>query len=281
MIRTIHRTTGLPKGVEITHANVVANSTQLVYYRTMSADIPEAYARKERLARSGERWLAPLPMYHAYGQIYYCVNAPLLAAKVYIMPRYTIHFLLLFIDIYRITLLTGVPTVMIQMSKQPTGMFNLESLEYALTGSAPLGAKVSEYIEQRYLPRGLVLRQGWGMTETTNSMSGFTPDDPQDGNSIGYLNPNCLAKVVPVEGQSWADGGPEGVEIGELWVSGGNVMKGYYKNPQATAETIVTQDGIRWLRTGDVGYLDDEGKIFIVDRLKVSCIKDSILIDWC
>ncbi|KAH7072426.1 hypothetical protein FB567DRAFT_584119 [Paraphoma chrysanthemicola] len=261
-------TTGPPKGVEITHANVVANSTQLVHYRTMSADIPEAYARKERLARSGERWLAPLPMYHAYGQIYYCVNAPLLAAKVYIMPRYEIRLLLLLLDVYRITLLTGVPTVLIQLSKQPPGIFNMASLEYALTGSAPLGSDISKYIEQRYLPRGLVLRQGWGMTETTNSLSGFSPDDPVEGRSIGYLNPNCLGKIVPVEGQSWADEVPAGIEVGELWVSGANVMKGYFKNPRATAETIITEDGIRWLRTGDIAYFDDEGRIFIVDRLK-------------
>lgn len=261
-------TTGPPKGVEITHANVVANSTQLVHYRTMAADRPSSHARRERLARSGERWLAPLPMYHAYGQIYYCVNAPLMAAKVYIMSRYEIGLLLLFVDLYRITFLTGVPTVLVQMSKQPAGRFNLESIEYALTGSAPLGGETARFIEKNFLPRGLVLRQGWGMTETTNSMSGFSPDDPEDFRSIGYLNPNCLGQVVPVEGMSWADEVPAGVEVGELWVSGGNVIKGYYNNPQATEQTVVMRDGIRWLRTGDVAYFDADGKIFIVDRLK-------------
>ncbi|EMD63968.1 hypothetical protein COCSADRAFT_172195 [Bipolaris sorokiniana ND90Pr] len=254
--------------VEITHANVVANPTQLVHYRKMSADIPEAYARKERLARSGERWLAPLPMYHAYGQIYYCVNAPLVGAKVYIIHRYSIRLLLLFVDIYWITLLTGVPTILVQMSKQPAEMHNPNSIEYALTGSAPLGQDTAKQTEQQYLSRGLVLRQGWGMTETTNSMSGFSPDDPHDASSIGYLNPNFLGKIMPVDGQSWAGNVPTGTEVGELWVSGKNVMKGYYKNPQATSEAIVMEDGIRWLKTGDIAYFNEAGRIFIVDRLK-------------
>ncbi|GIZ39934.1 hypothetical protein CKM354_000329600 [Cercospora kikuchii] len=260
-------TTGPPKGVEITHANVVANSAQLIHYRTMVGKQPSAYARQERLARSGERWLAPLPMYHAYGQIYYCVNAPRMSAKVYIMSKYDVRRLLLFVDIYRITFLTAVPTVLIAMAKHPRGVYNLQSLEYALTGSAPLGHDIASVIEKHFLRPGLELKNGWGLTETTNSISGFCPDDENDGRSVGYLNPNCAGRVVPVEGQSWDSEVPPGILVGEIWVSGQNIMKGYYKNPKATAETVVVQNGRRWLRTGDIGYFED-GRIYIIDRLK-------------
>ncbi|CZT14612.1 related to 4-coumarate--CoA ligase [Ramularia collo-cygni] len=262
-------TTGTPKGVEITHANIVANSSQLVFVRTLwNPNDPVSVARHERLGRSGERWLAPLPMYHAYGQIYYCVNAPRTQAKVFVMRSYTITSLLHYLDIYRITLLTGVPTILIQLSKQPPGKYNLNSLEYALTGSAPLGPATGQLIERDFLPPGLPLKQGWGMTETTNSISGFSPDDKNVPESVGFLNPNCEAKVVPVEGQDWKEDIPTGAVAGELLVYGANIMKGYHNRPQQTEETLLREDGKKWLRTGDVAYLDTEGRIYIIDRLK-------------
>lgn len=187
------------------------------------------------------------------------------------MSKYDVRRLLLFVDIYRITFLTAVPTVLIAMAKHPRGVYNLQSLEYALTGSAPLGHDIASVIEKHFLRPGLELKNGWGLTETTNSISGFCPDDQNDGRSVGYLNPNCAGKIVPVEGQSWDSEVPPGILVGEIWVSGQNVMKGYYKNLKATAETIVVQNGRRWLRTGDIGYFED-GRIYIIDRLKVWAI---------
>ncbi|KAL2008687.1 hypothetical protein VTN00DRAFT_6881 [Thermoascus crustaceus] len=266
-------TTGLPKGVEISHYNLVANAEQVVFKRNIVGNTPEGRARKARVDASGERWLAPLPMYHAYGQTYYCINAPLIGAKVFIMPKFTIDTYLLYLDIYHVTTLTAVPTIMVMLTKQShPERYNLHAVETAGCGSAPLNGDIGRLVEKMYFRPGVHVKQGWGMTECTCSVAGFAPDDVDDGSSVGLLNPNCWAKIVPVEDRDFKSGTgsaeSDGEVVGELWVSGPNVMKGYYKKPEATADTIVYEDGVRWLRTGDVAYIDKRERIYIVDRLK-------------
>ncbi|KAL5040849.1 hypothetical protein BDW71DRAFT_213713 [Aspergillus fruticulosus] len=262
-------TTGLPKGVEITHYNVVANCTQLLEKRLLAPDTQKGKERRARLDVSGERWLAPLPMYHAYGQAYYCVNAARLGAKVFIMKSFSVQKYLLYLDIYRITFMATVPAIMATIAKQPDpSIYNLKAIETVLSGSAPLSPDVGRLVEKMYLRPGVSVKQGWGMTETTCSITGFAPDDVGDRRSIGWLNPNCAARIEVLEGRDFSGAAPAGVTVGEIWVSGPNVMKGYYKNPKATEEAIVVADGVRWLRTGDIGYADERGCIYIVDRLK-------------
>ncbi|OQU95487.1 AMP-binding enzyme domain-containing protein isoform 1 [Cladophialophora immunda] len=242
-------TTGLPKGVQISHYNLVSNSVQLLFKRALVGSTPRARARKERLDVSGERWLAPLPMYHAYGQTYYGINAA-------------------YLDAYRITFMTGVPTVIAMLCKQDAPeRYNLKSLEQVVSGSAPLDPKLGRLLAKLYLRPGVQVKQGWGMTECTCSATGFSPDEEDDGRSIGWLNPNCAAKIVPVD-EELSSSTASGQKTGEIWVSGPNIMKGYWNKPEATAQTIVQEDGHRWLRTGDIGYCDDQGKFYIVDRLK-------------
>ncbi|OQU95486.1 AMP-binding enzyme domain-containing protein isoform 2 [Cladophialophora immunda] len=244
-------TTGLPKGVQISHYNLVSNSVQLLFKRALVGSTPRARARKERLDVSGERWLAPLPMYHAYGQTYYGINAA-------------------YLDAYRITFMTGVPTVIAMLCKQDAPeRYNLKSLEQVVSGSAPLDPKLGRLLAKLYLRPGVQVKQGWGMTECTCSATGFSPDEEDDGRSIGWLNPNCAAKIVPVD-EELSSSTASGQKTGEIWVSGPNIMKGYWNKPEATAQTIVQEDGHRWLRTGDIGYCDDQGKFYIVDRLKAS-----------
>ncbi|KAL3481308.1 hypothetical protein BJX99DRAFT_271244 [Aspergillus californicus] len=262
-------TTGLPKGVEISHYNAVANSTQLLSKRALVADDEKGQSRKSRLDASGERWLAPLPMYHAYGQAYYCMNAARLGAKVFIMKAFDIQQYLLYMDIYRITFMVSVPAIMATLAKQPNpARYNLRAIETVLSGSAPLSPDLGRMIEKLYLRPGVSVKQGWGMTETTCSITGFAPDDEDNGRSIGWLNPNCAARIEPVEDRDFNGVAPAGTAVGEIWVAGPNIMKGYYKNPAATADTIVEADGYRWLRTGDIGYIDSRNCLYIVDRLK-------------
>ncbi|KAL6238988.1 hypothetical protein BDW75DRAFT_251771 [Aspergillus navahoensis] len=208
----------------VTHYNVVANSVQLLAKRATVLNDHNGKSRKERLDMAGDRWLTPLPMYQAYGQAYYCLNAACLGAN----------------------------------------------------GSAPLSAELGRMIERLYLHPGVTVKQGWGMTETPCSITGFAPDDEDDGRSIGWLNPNCTARIEKIDGRDFSGVAPDGVDVGEIWVAGPNVMRGYYKNPRATKETIVEEYGARWLKTGDIGHFDRRGYIYIVDRLKVTEIQELI-----
>ncbi|OAL36287.1 hypothetical protein AYO20_04445 [Fonsecaea nubica] len=267
-------TTGLPKGVQISHYNLVANSVQLLFKRSMVGNTAKARARKERLDVSGERWLAPLPMYHAYGQTYYGINAAAWGAKVFIMSKFNVTRYLEYLDVYRITFMTGVPTVIAMLCKQNAPeRYNLKSLEQVVTGSAPLDPGLGRLLARMYLRPGVQVKQGWGMTECTCSVTSFPPDEEDDGRSIGWLNPNCAAKIVPIA-EDIPMSTSSGQEAGELWVSGPNIMKGYWNKPEATAKTIVYEDGHRWLRTGDIGYYDDQGK-FYIELIKIKGLQVS------
>ncbi|KAF9889084.1 hypothetical protein FE257_008061 [Aspergillus nanangensis] len=263
-------TTGPPKGVEISHYNAVANSLQLIHKRSLFADTPEARGRQSRLRTTGERWLAALPMYHAYGQTYFCMSVARIGAKVFIMQKFNLSKFLLYLDIYRITFLSAVPVILVMMAKHPhPGNFNLTAIENVTTGSAPLNPEIGRTIERLYLRDGVTVKQGLGMTECTCSLTGFALDDIADPRSVGWLNANCRIKIVPVEDEAFAGSVPPGVVVGELWAAGPNVMKGYYKRPQETASSILyDNDEVRWLRTGDIGYVDSNGHVYLVDRLK-------------
>ena len=187
------------------------------------------------------------------------------------MKSFDVQKYLLYMDIYRITFMASVPAILATLAKQPNpGRWNLHAVETVVSGSAPLNPELGQQVEKIYLRPGVTVKQGWGMTETTCSITGFAPDDEDDGRSIGWLNPNCAARIQPVEGRDFNGVAPCGALVGEIWVAGPNIMKRYYKNPKGTAETIVESHGFRWLRTGDIGYIDDRGCIYIVDRLKVS-----------
>lgn len=197
------------------------------------------------------------------------MNAPRIGAKVFIMSKFNIELFLRYLDIYRITFMTAVPVVMTMLTKHPhPEMYNLKSIEAVVTGSAPLSQDIAHKVEEMYLRPEVKTKQGLGMTEATCSLIAFAPDDEDDGRSVGWLNANCRAKIVPVEGQDFSSSAPPGVEVGEIWVTGPNIMKGYYKKPKESAETLVWEDGFRWLRTGDIGYADKRGCFYVVDRLK-------------
>lgn len=187
------------------------------------------------------------------------------------MPKYDIQKYLLFLDIYRITFLTGVPTLLVSLAKHPrAASFNLKAIETVVSGSAPLNPEIGSLVQRVYLRPDVQVKQGWGLTETTCSATGFAPDDIDDGRSIGWLNPNMMAKIVPVEEYEFEDGAKIPYSVGEIWISGPNIMKGYYRRPQETNAAIVTEGNNRWFRTGDIGYVDSRGCFYIIDRLKVT-----------
>lgn len=166
--------------------------------------------------------------------------------------------------------MNAVPTIYNKIAKlNNPAKYNLKAVENVTNGSAPLDPSVGRQVAEKFYHPHTKVKQGWGMTETVCSVTGFAMDDEDDGRSIGWLHPNCCAKIVPVPGQDFSSASGVDSLCGEIWVAGPNIMKGYWKKPSQTDETIAHEDGIRWLKTGDIGHIDDRGCIYIVDRLKV------------
>ncbi|CAL5871709.1 uncharacterized protein PFLUO_LOCUS5962 [Penicillium psychrofluorescens] len=238
-------TTGRPKGVEITHKNYVANLLQFTHLASLNPD------HEAKLARA--RWLCPLGMYHAMAQNI-CVAASLLRnTPVYIMPKFDFIQMLEYTQKFRISDLILVPPVIVALAKHPAVKdYDLSSVEDVSSGAAPLGREVCEEVEALWPPGKINIKQGWGWDPTEKSFSA----------SVGELNANCEAKIMAEDGVTEI---VDRNKRGELWVRGQNIMKGYWRNPEATKSTK-TEDG--WLKTGDIAFVDDQDKFFVVDRMK-------------
>lgn len=241
-------TTGVPKGAMLTHANITASCSQL-----------EAILR-DALEPGRERVLAVLPPFHIYALMVNMIFGVRMGSEVYLHPRFDAESVLREIHDNRITTFPGVPTMFIGLAAHPlTEQLDLTSLKLCNSGGAPLPLEV----QQRYSQMaGCALREGWGMTETTTAGT-FTPRDgePRPG-SCGLPIPGAIIRIAPLDGSPGSL--PPG-ECGEVCIAGPNVTPGYWKRPDATAEAM-TEDG--FLRTGDVGYMDEKGWVYIVDRTK-------------
>ena len=245
-------TTGLPKGVCVSHHNLVANSAQAIFNQFQSTS--------NNSEKVNERWLAFLPLYHAYSQLFTINIACKLRIPVYVMPKFALERFLTYIQRYKITALQAVPPVLVMMAKRPeTAKYDISSIKQILCGAAPLSSDLQNDVMRRF---GLVVCQGFGMSETTCSAI-MTPGLSKDlTGSIGYLLPNTEARLVDLEDGDREvndDGQP-----GELYLRGPQMMLGYWKNKTASQETK-TVDG--WLKTGDVA-VTRQGKWWIVDRKK-------------
>lgn len=238
-------TSGQPKGVMLTHGNIVANMRQVC---------STGYCRREDVI------VNMFPLYHAAGLNCHLNSFLANGATVVLMRPFDLEGWLALNERYRATRIGAPPPVILAITKSPLwGRFQLGSLEYAICGAAPLGADLQEAFEQR---TGLVLKQSWGMTEGACAISMDSSDRTRRKlGSCGRLLPSCEARVVDV-----ASGAELGVgEVGEMLLRGPNIMRGYWNQPVATAETLL-EDG--WMKTGDIGYVDSDGYIFLVDRLK-------------
>ncbi|KZL83645.1 amp-binding enzyme [Colletotrichum incanum] len=254
-------TTGVPKGVEITHYSYVANGTGVVKVSALEEDHEASVARSVGLCF--------LPLYHTYAQTYFVANFAKQGIPVYIMSGFDFVKMLTYIQRYRVTQLVSVPPILVALTKHPiTAKFDLSSLESIGSGAAPLAADVARQTERILKKDDLIVRQGWGMTEVTCTAMTWDPTRLERSSSVGELMPNYQGKLVDEDGKEIT----EAKVPGELWVTGPTVMRGYWRNPKATEETIVTDaDGNRWLRTGDIAYVEnyaEGGLFFIVDRMK-------------
>ena len=238
-------TTGLPKGVMLTHRNLVANICQTIAHQRLRED---------------DRVIAVLPFFHIYGLVV-LMNMPLYrGATIVTMPRFDLAEFLRVVQRYRITRAWVVPPIVLALAKQPlVDEFDLSSLEFMLSGAAPLSAELEVACGERL---GCRMLQGYGLTETSPTTHSV-PDDlaGQLPGSIGPPVPNTECRIVDVAtGEDAAAG-----ESGELCIRGPQVMKGYLSDPEATARTI---DPEGWLHTGDIARVDEQGSVRIVDRVK-------------
>jgi len=236
-------TTGLPKGVRLSHRNLVVNVDQVI----AAADF-----------HPGEVAAGFLPFFHIYGMTV-LMNLHLAAGgAVVTLPRFDLELFLQICQDHKSRRMWIVPPVALALAKHPlVDNFDLSPLEQVFSGAAPLGAELSNAVGQRL---DCVSLQGYGMTELS-PVSHVTPVSAARAGASGLAVPNTECRIVDIETGEDKGAGEEG----ELWVKGPQVMKGYLNNPDATAETI-TPEG--WLRTGDIAIIDADGYMFIVDRLK-------------
>ena len=249
-------TTGNPKGVMLTHRNLVCNVAQI---------------RPVQGVREHDSILAVLPFFHIYGMTV-LLNAALHArARLVIMPSFDLTEFVANIAEYRCTIAFIAPPVAVALAKHPmVGEYDLSSLNVVMSGAAPLDSELGHAVAERL---GCRIVQGYGMSE----LSPVSHCIPFDGggtsigvvaplDSVGWTLPNAVSKIVDPE--TGAEIGiPESGKsaTGELWFLGPNVMAGYLGNDSATAETI---DAEGFLHTGDLACVDSDGCVYIVDRLK-------------
>ena len=238
-------TTGLPKGVMLTHRNLVANLSQMV-----NVD----------LVREDDVAIAVLPFYHIYGLVVIMGAGLYGGSTIVTLPRFDLEGFLETMQRYRVTIGWMVPPIVLAMAKHPlVDKYDLSSVRLVFSGAAPLSEDLAQGCATRL---GCIVRQGYGMTET----SPVTHCAPPAGaalklGAVGVCAPNTEARIVDLTSGVDAETG----DVGEVWVRGPQVMKGYLNRPDATADMI---DSEGWLHTGDVGRVDAEGFLYIVDRVK-------------
>jgi long-chain acyl-CoA synthetase len=242
-------TTGLPKGAMLTHANL-----------TSAVSIYEVWGRPARAERNTtERVICVLPLFHIYALTVVLLSSLRLGHVISLHQRFDVEAVMRDIEVKRATYFPGVPTMWIAIANLPDlDKRDLSSLVTAGSGGAPLPVEVARIFERKV---GMKLKSGWGMTETCSPGTGHPKDGPDKPGSIGLMLPGIEMDVVSLEDPTKVL--PTG-KVGEIRIKGPNVTKGYWNRPQETAEAFV---GDRFL-TGDIGYVDDDGYFFLVDRKK-------------
>ncbi|HEX7236609.1 MAG TPA: AMP-binding protein [Gammaproteobacteria bacterium] len=239
-------TTGLPKGVMLTHRNLVANVLQV--------DAAGHYRHGEDVT------VVFLPLFHIYGLTVIVLVGLWSGATCVVMPKFELEPYLDLVERYRATLLHVVPPVVVALAKHPAvANRDLSSVRKWFSGAAPLGADVIEQCTRRV---GGVLQQGYGLTETSPGAI-ITSEHPAEikAGSVGAPIANTECRVVDPETGRDVTAGVDG----EIWIRGPQVMRGYLNRP-ADTRAVLDDDG--WFRSGDIGHADADGHFFIVDRLK-------------
>jgi long-chain acyl-CoA synthetase len=241
-------TTGLPKGAMLTHQNLLACQMQCLAF------MPTLEQGKEVIP-------ALLPFYHIYGQVVVMLNGLTMGATLILFTTPDLDEVMDSMERYKATTFFSVPTAY-QFLKDydKTGRFNWKSLKIITSGADTLHESTVKDWERR---TGSKIQEGYGLTECA-AVSHLNPMGRSKIGSFGVPLPNIIAAVVNYETNEFLPPG----EIGEMILNGPNIMKGYWKRPKDTQESLIEVDGRIWLRTGDLVRMDDEGYFFFYDRKK-------------
>lgn len=250
-------TTGASKGVISTHGNMIA-MVQTIIGRFR---LDDAYEKSG--GTHGHTFICTVPMFHIYGLVAFATGLLAAGATIVVLPKFEMNDLLLAIAKYKVSYFPLVPPILVAMvnnADQIKKNYDLSSLSYVLSGGAPLGKELIEGFVEKF--PNVMIMQGYGLTESTAvGASTDSLDESRKYGTAGMISPSNEAKIVDPE-----SGKALGVnQTGELWLRGPTIMKGYFNNHEATVSTL-TSDG--WLKTGDVCYIDEDGFLFVVDRLK-------------
>ena len=242
-------TTGRPKGAMLTHRNILSNAQAVIELAELTAN---------------DVLLSILPLFHVFGSTV-CMVAPLLAGSpIVLIPKFDPRRLLPMIQQYKATILAGVPSMYALLLRLPLEAKDMASLRLCVSGGAALPGEIMRTFHEKF---GIPLIEGYGLTESSPVATFNPPKGVQKAGSIGLPLSGVEVQIHSMQGVELPPG-----QIGEIVIRGPNVMKGYYNLPEATEQTI--RNG--WLYTGDLGYQDDDGYFFIVDRAKDVIIKGGL-----
>ncbi|CAA7391521.1 unnamed protein product [Spirodela intermedia] len=246
-------TTGVSKGVASTHRNLIS-MTEIIINR---------FKLDGSVGGNNHVFLCTVPMFHIFGLVAFATGMLGSGSTVVVLSKFEMGEMMSAIATHRVTYLPLVPPILVAMTQHAQAIrakYDLSSLKSVLSGGAPLSREVIEGFAEKY--PGVEILQGYGLTESTGiGASTDSAEESRRFGTAGMLSPNTQARIVdPDTGESLPMN-----RSGELWLRGPYVMKGYFSNPEATASTLNSGG---WLRTGDLCYIDEDGFLFVVDRLK-------------
>lgn len=238
-------TTGLSKGVMLTHYNLIANIT----LSSLQNQVDE-----------NDTLIAVLPFFHIYGMVLILCLSIYRGCCLVTLPRFDLEQFLQVVQDNKVSCLSLVPPLILALAKHPSvDNYDLSSLRLISSGAAPLGEDVEKACAERL---NCIVYQGYGLTEVGGaSHINYAEMSITKSGSVGPTLPNTLTKIIDTK--SGAELGPK--QEGEVCIYGPHVMRGYLNNVEATAATI---DDEGWLHTGDIGYVDDDAFVYIIDRVK-------------